>query len=376
MNNGNNAAQGKHLESITAAIKRYILAQIQDATNALSAELAAASGAGVLDTVPATVNGGMWYELTDNVPSVIKLKHGNHTLSLTPSIVNISPALTASPAAATVPVDGSVTATVSYSGAGSVTVTGSNGISPTYDAANKLITVPYSYDTASTTITVSLAASYGYLADETSFNLSMAKASPNLSVTPSASSTDGDDITATISYSGGGTVTVESDNSNVTPTLSGSTITVPYHAFTDDDHSVTITVSVAANGNYSAQSATFQVLFEKVEAYLDPQLTLTDIDPFDDRVLGSQNEGRYVSYLGNGTLTATTDEPDVTVIVDIDSPYYDPAIIIERDMLLAQPHTGTYTCTVSLSASPPYRAVTTTFTYSGGGGSGSPPIVD
>ena len=40
MNNGNNAAQGKHLESIAAATKRYILAEILDVTTAVSSELA------------------------------------------------------------------------------------------------------------------------------------------------------------------------------------------------------------------------------------------------------------------------------------------------------------------------------------------------
>ena len=338
MNNGNNAAQGKHLESLATATKRYILAQILDVTDAVSSELENASGSGVLDTVPATVNGGMWYELDSGVPRYIKLKHGDHTLSLTPSIVNISPNLTVTPATTTIPVDGSITAAVSFSGNGNITVT-SDTINPTYNATTKTITVPYSYDVASATITVALSAGYGYLADSTTFNVTMAKASPNLSVTPSANSTDGDDITAAVTYSGGGTISVSSDNANVTPTISGSTITVPYYAFTDADTTVTITVSVAANGNYNAQSTTFQILYEKCTA-LDPQLTLTN--PNDQL---SQYDGQYlqVSFLGDGEVSVESSNSKVT-------PYYDSStkrITVDVNLSRYESQNVTYTVTLA-----------------------------
>lgn len=345
MNNGNNAAQGKHLESLATATKRYILAQILDVTDAVSSELENASGSGVLDTVPATVNGGMWYELDSGVPRYIKLKHGDHTLSLTPSIVNISPSLTVTPAASTIPVDGSITANVSFNGNGNITVT-SDTINPTYNATTKVITVPYSYDVASATITVALSAGYGYLADSTTFNVTMAKASPNLSVTPSANTTDGDDITATVSYSGGGTITVSSDNAAVTPTYADGTVTVPWVAFTDADTTVTITVSVAANGNYNAQSSTFQILYEKA-LNLDPQLTILSC--------GNTYESGscLISFLGNGTPSLTGSVSNVS---------YNSS----NKLFSFTNGNGTQTITVSLTAAPPYIAATTSCTWNAG----------
>lgn len=354
MNNGNNAAQGKHLESIAAATKRYILAEILDVTNTVADELENFSGAGVLDTVPATVDGGLWFELENDLPSVIKLKHGAHTLTLTPTIINVSPGLTVTPSASTIPADGSITAAVSYLGTGAITVSGTNGVTPSYDSSTKIITVPYSYDADSSTITVSLAAAYGYLADEKTFSVSMEKISPNLTVTPSANTTDGDDITASVSYSGGGTLSVSSDNANVTPTVSGSTITVPYYAFTDADTTVTITVSVAANGSYNAQSHSFQILYEQCQE-LDPQLTLTR-KVYLRGSEGGDTEGSYdyaVSYLGNGTITVDDQSyPHTHVGISYNA---------TTNILTIESSSGYSGCgTVSLSASPPYVASTVT----------------
>lgn len=361
MTNGNNAAQGKHLESLATATKRYILAQILDVTDAVSSELENASGSGVLDTVPATVNGGMWYELDSGVPRYVKLKHGDHTLSLTPSIVNISPGLTVTPAATTVPADGSITANVSFNGNGNITVT-SDTINPTYNASTKKITVPYSYDVASATITVELSAGYGYLADSTTFNVTMAKASPNLSVTPSATTTDGDDITAAVTYSGDGTLSVSSDNANVTPTVSGSTITVPYYAFTDADTTVTITVSVSANGNYNAQTVTFSVLYEKA-LNLDPQLTIVDYQGPYNNSITKTGDSSYeiingsdlgfsrmrVSYFGDGEITITAQDPK-NATFDWNA----------STKILQTNYWGYSNFLISLSAAPPYVASTIT----------------
>ena len=242
-----NVVLAKHFDSLAAAVQRYMSAGFVPIAGV------PAGSSVVLDTVPATVDGGLWYELEAGSP-VVKFNYGSDIFVLSSAL------------------------------------------------------------------------------------------SPNLSVTPSASSTDGDDITATISYSGGGTVTVESDNSNVTPTLSGSTITVPYHAFTDDDHSVTITVSVAANGNYSAQSATFQVLFEKVEAYLDPQLNVEfAVEGWDD--IGPMY-GYQLSYLGNGTITVTSSNSSIETSYDATT----------RTLTVYFVSNQSTTVTVSLSASPPYTA--------------------
>jgi len=260
MTNGNNAAQGKHLESLATATKRYILAQILDVTDAVSSELENASGSGVLDTVPATVNGGMWYELNSGVPRYVKLKHGDHTLSLTPSIVSISPNLTVTPAATLVPGNGSITATVSYLGTGTITVSGSDGVTPTYNASTKVVTVPYNVNTHTATITVSLGASYGYLAETATFNVTMDNVSPNLTVTHlNYGETPEYPGHYSVSYLGDGTISVATDNENIQPTYDSSTkiITTPFY-YPGDAYNVefNIIVTVSPSGNYSGQTVT------------------------------------------------------------------------------------------------------------------------
>ena len=90
MTNGQNAARGKHLDDLATAVKRFTLQEILNVTEAVTAELenisiggGTSSGGGssstemILPTVPATVDGGYWCEVTDNKP-MIYVRQGNY----------------------------------------------------------------------------------------------------------------------------------------------------------------------------------------------------------------------------------------------------------------------------------------------------------
>ena len=120
MTNGQNVARSRHLEELARAAKRYTLREILDVTEAVATELgglsiansytlptastttkggvkigsglqmdgdtlsvtlqSGSSGGTVLNTVPATVDGGIWFEVTDNVPT-LWIHKGNYEYS-------------------------------------------------------------------------------------------------------------------------------------------------------------------------------------------------------------------------------------------------------------------------------------------------------
>ena len=120
-----------------------------------------------LDTVPATVNGGMWFEVSGGEPTV-KFYYGGNSYSLTTTIDEIDPQLTLSPGAQTIS-GTAATINVSYLGNGTVTVS-ARGIaanhSPSY--SNGVITLPYNQSEAAgggnVTVTAGLSASSPYTA--------------------------------------------------------------------------------------------------------------------------------------------------------------------------------------------------------------------
>lgn len=67
----NNVIREQQLQSVASAAKDFALAN-----------------ANILNSVPATVNGGLWYELENDTP-VIKLYYGGHSYSLTPTLESI-----------------------------------------------------------------------------------------------------------------------------------------------------------------------------------------------------------------------------------------------------------------------------------------------
>ena len=295
--------------------------------------------------MPSSVNGGLWYEVEDNKP-VVKIYYGGNeyplgsgalepTLTVAPSPLNVpaggsasatiscdsggnylvtsltegvtaelsgnvitvnhvlgieeasvkirvmassgfnaaeillpvamakaSPNLTVTPSADTVPCAGSMTAEVSYSGGGTISVSGDT-VTPTYDANTQTITVPYNAHESSATITVALSASTGYLAATQSFTVAMEEPRTILTVTPTATATKGGTITVPISCNSGGTISISTSSYDQTTlgwTWDGETLTIPFYLFSQDTD-VIYTISVAANDIYPAASTTFRITY-------------------------------------------------------------------------------------------------------------------
>lgn len=79
MNNENNAAQAKHLDSTAVAIKRYLLAQIVEFAEAIAAELdnvTGGTGEIILDKNPSIKDGKLWYDVSGETP-VLKLQYNS-----------------------------------------------------------------------------------------------------------------------------------------------------------------------------------------------------------------------------------------------------------------------------------------------------------
>lgn len=345
MTNENNAAQGKHLESLAAATKRYILAQILDVTDAVIAELGTAtpSGSGVLDTVCPSVNGGLWYEVANGTP-IVKIYYGGNEYPLGSGA--LEPTLTVAPSPLNVPVGGSASATISCDSGGNYLVTSlTEGV--TAELVDNVITVNHVLGIEEASIKIRVMASSGFNAAEILLPVAMAKASPNLTVTPSANIVPcAGVVTAEVSYSGGGTISVSSDNANVTPTydVNTQTITVPYNGH---ETSATITVELTASTGYLAATQSFVVAMQKSR-------NLT-ISPVTATIAPDGTATFAVSYDGGGTATLTWDDARVyptysTLPGTITVPYY------------AYPTDTTVTFTVSVPANGDYPAATATFT--------------
>ena len=69
---GNNTVVARHLEALANAAKDYTLARLANISSG-----SGGSTIGILDTVPSTVDGGLWYEMIDNAPR-LKLRKGNY----------------------------------------------------------------------------------------------------------------------------------------------------------------------------------------------------------------------------------------------------------------------------------------------------------
>lgn len=84
MTNDQNIVRGRHLDSLAADAKRFTLEQNLALNQAIQAELANAGTSGnvVLDTVPATVDGGLWLDVSGSSP-VLKVRHGGLPFSVT-----------------------------------------------------------------------------------------------------------------------------------------------------------------------------------------------------------------------------------------------------------------------------------------------------
>ena len=123
MTNGNHAAQSKHLEYTSAAIKRYVLEEILDVANAVAEELNGVN-IGALDTVPATINGGLWIVNQNGTPE-LRLFYNDYIYYF-PATALDNPNLTLSTSSIQVTPVSAQTVTLSYSGSGEVSITNPN----------------------------------------------------------------------------------------------------------------------------------------------------------------------------------------------------------------------------------------------------------
>ena len=98
----------------------------------------------------------------------------SQTLTVTCQGGLLDPQLTVTPSSATISEGETATATVSYAGNGSITLSdNSEYVTPTYDSSTKIITVPYNLNEATyyggVTVTAALSASTGYTAASADF---------------------------------------------------------------------------------------------------------------------------------------------------------------------------------------------------------------
>ena len=103
------------------------------------------SGPIILDTIPATVDGALWYEIEGGVP-VIKIYYDAQTYSFYPRTADLSPNLALSPTAQTIDATQSASCTVSYLGSGNVSIfaQGANGTYyPDFNSSERTISLPY-----------------------------------------------------------------------------------------------------------------------------------------------------------------------------------------------------------------------------------------
>lgn len=298
------------------------------------------SGDVILDTVPATVNGGMWYEVENGTP-IPKIYYNGQAYPLGGAVdPELTVTLTSSSVATIV---SPVTATVNYNGDGNISVTASNkNVKPTYNSSTKTITVPYADVEGTITITVELSASTGFASARKTFTLTMEEIDPNLQVTPSANTVPVDgSITADISFKGSGTPTAKIGDTNLTVT--NKKITIPY---VSGVNSATVTVNLTASNGYTA--ATKSVTLSMATA--DPDLQVT---PSASSVPVDGSITATVSYNGSGTISAKMGDTNLTYNKStrkITIPY-----VADVDSV---------TITVNLTAAPGYKAATKSVTVS------------
>lgn len=162
MNNDSKLVRVRHLESVAGATKDFVINQIDNI----------ATG-GVLDTVPATVNGGLWFELENGEP-VIKFHCGANDYQLSPTLILLDPQLSLEIECDTgygSGLNGYVGYNdrylVNYLGNGTITVSDGGKNVCHYDSSTRIITFdPYGGEI---TMTVSLSAASPYVAASVSY---------------------------------------------------------------------------------------------------------------------------------------------------------------------------------------------------------------
>ena len=262
MTNENDSVKNKHLESTAAAVKRYVLSEISDVTNAVINDLATLTGGTVLSTTPATVDGGIWYETTSTAPIVKIYQGGSKYFLYTNQLV--SPNLSLSSAAETITSGSSSTVTLSHSGNGVISLSNPNtsALAATYNSSTKVITLTNNLssgdDPATVNVGISLSESGTYAADSKTLAVTCQVTLLDPQLTLSTYSSDTFPIDITVTYLGNGTVSVSPSTSQISASYNSSThkITV---SKTGNSVTGSVEIYLSAAGAYRASNATFNV---------------------------------------------------------------------------------------------------------------------
>ncbi|MBQ3434554.1 MAG: hypothetical protein IJG24_05880, partial [Selenomonadaceae bacterium] len=328
MTNGNHATQSKHLEYTSAAIKRYVLEEILDVANAVAEELNGVN-IGALDTVPATINGGVWIEQKNGVPE-LRFYYDDYVYYFSSTALD-NPNLTLSTSSIQVTPGSTESVTLTYSGSGEISFVNPNpsALTVSYNSSTKTISLTNnqadSDDDVNVNLTVKLSEAGSYSHDFATLTVACAHASPELTLssTTAIAARGSDPSTVTLSYLGSGTVSITNPNpSALTASYNSSTKTISLtnnQAEGADAVDVILTVNLSKAGAYAAESVTLTV---SCVATQDPQLSLTG----DRAYVASNNNGLEVSgstytlhmksgyenanltlsYLGTGAVTTSS----------------------------------------------------------------------
>ena len=355
MTNGNHATQSKHLEYTSAAIKRYVLEEILDVANAVAEELNGVN-IGALDTVPATINGGVWIEQKNGVPE-LRFYYDDYVYYFSSTALD-NPELTLSSSSIRITPGSTESVTLTYSGSGEISFVNPNpsALTVSYNSSTKTITLTNnqvdSDDDVNVNLTINLSEAGSYSRVSTTLTVSCAHASPELTLssTTAIAARGSDPSTVTLSYLGSGTVSITNPNpSALTATYNSTTKTITLtnnQAEGADAVDVILTVNLSRSGAYAAESVTLTVSCVAIQ---DPQLTLSSYSLSTGNV-GSTAE-ITISYLGTGSISFTCNNPGNF------TPNYNEST---RKARFRCENAGNYTITVSLSASPGYSAATAT----------------
>ena len=217
---------------------------------------------GVLDSVPSTVDGGLWYETTSTAP-IIKFKQGGSTYYLYTNQL-VSPNLTLSSSTVTATSGANQTVTLTYSGEGTITLSNPNetALTATYNASTKTITLTSNLtsgdDPATVNLGVALSEAGNYAADSQTLAVTCTAQllDPQLKLNPTESTAilNGANATTTVSYSGNGTISVPS---SCTYNSSTKVISASYYNIASSGS--TFNISLSAAGEYNSATAIWTV---------------------------------------------------------------------------------------------------------------------
>ena len=215
---------------------------------------------GVLDSVPSTVDGGLWFETTSTAP-IIKFKQGGSTYYLYTNQL-VSPNLTLSSSTVTATSGASQTVTLTYSGEGTITLSNPNetALTASYNASTKTITLTSNVSSGSSVVNlgVALSESGQYAADSQTLAVTCTAQllDPQMKLNPTESTAflNGANATTTVSYSGNGTISVPS---SCTYNSSTKVISASYYNIASSGS--TFNISLSAAGEYNSATAIWTV---------------------------------------------------------------------------------------------------------------------